>query len=177
MKEGYVYIAESAAWPGLVKIGQSVEPAYRMYQLSQGLPWPIRCVFEQATTDMDETEARAHAALAQRRIQGTEYFRCTIAEAKAAVRGHYDDECRQHHVDSPAALGRVIRQLRDKRRLLQGQVSGKSRGAVGRLERGRPCSVHLLFEVLSGLGVSLYLYDYLDPSIEQEGDSRANDGS
>lgn len=84
---GSVYIATNEYLPDLVKIGRSKDPAQRMIALSQasGVPGSFVLAHAVEVADMREVEARMHERFAARRVEGSEFFRVGVGEARAAL--------------------------------------------------------------------------------------------
>ena len=84
---GWVYVITNKAMPNLVKIGYSTkDPALRARELAgTGTPHPFRVVFDVLVEEPRHVEQAAHALLTGRR-EGKEWFRCSEADAIAAVR-------------------------------------------------------------------------------------------
>ena len=84
---GSVYIATNEYLPDLVKIGRSADPERRMLELSgsAGVPGTFRLAHAVRVADMIDVEARMHRRFATRRVQGSEFFRLTVKEAKVGL--------------------------------------------------------------------------------------------
>ena len=84
---GWVYVITNKAMPNLVKIGYSTkDPALRARELAgTGTPHPFQVVFDVLVENPRNVEQSAHALLVGRR-EGKEWFRCSEADAIAAVR-------------------------------------------------------------------------------------------
>jgi len=77
MNPGYVYVLSNPAMPGLLKIGRSEgDPQLRASQLfTTGVPEPFNIEFVFFTTDCVVLESEIHAAFADVRKRGREFFR------------------------------------------------------------------------------------------------------
>lgn len=84
---GWVYVIDNAAMPGLVKVGYSTkDPVLRAKELAgTGTPHAYRVVFDALVEEPRTVEQAAHAVLKGKQ-EGKEWFRCSQAEAIAAIR-------------------------------------------------------------------------------------------
>jgi len=85
---GFVYVLSNPAMPELVKIGMTRRPIEeRLSELAAATGVPIRFELEACfLTDAPEVdEAAAHAALAACRLEGREFFKCTVEMAVTTV--------------------------------------------------------------------------------------------
>lgn len=84
---GWVYLITNKAMPDLVKIGFSTkDPVLRAEELNHtGAPHPYEVVYDLLVINPYQIEQQTHKFLAEKR-EGKEWFRCSIAEAVAAIR-------------------------------------------------------------------------------------------
>lgn len=84
---GWVYIITNKAMPDLVKIGFSTkDPVLRAGELNHtGAPHPYEVVYDLLVFHPYQVEQQTHKHLADKR-EGKEWFRCSVAEAVAAIR-------------------------------------------------------------------------------------------
>jgi hypothetical protein len=84
--EGWVYVMENRAMPGLVKLGQSTHvPEWRARRLSNtSVPHAFTVSYRALVADYENVEAAAKVALASLR-EGKEFFRCSPERAAAAI--------------------------------------------------------------------------------------------
>lgn len=86
-REGWVYVLENKAFPGLLKIGYTTRtPEIRAEELSQptGVPAPYRVVFKRWFADCIAAERHMHRTLEHRRSE-KEFFRIGVDEAIRAI--------------------------------------------------------------------------------------------
>jgi hypothetical protein len=90
--KGWVYVISNRAMPGIIKVGYSTkDPALRAQELSHtGSPHPYSVQYETLVWDPYSLEQRVHKMLYSK-LEGKEWFRCTIEEAIAAIRAAYTD--------------------------------------------------------------------------------------
>lgn len=83
---GYIYVMSCEAFPGVVKIGMSVDPESRRRTLEGGSPVPFKIEYAARTTvdDLHLIESYAHFMVGPHHVRG-EWFRVSILEAIAAV--------------------------------------------------------------------------------------------
>ena len=97
-KTGYVYATVSAAFPGLVKIGRTMDVDARISSLNTGCaPAPHVIVALAPTFDPVGDECLVHAFFADRRREG-EFFAVPVAEVAAFF---------AHHITTPCAAACV----------------------------------------------------------------------
>jgi hypothetical protein len=85
---GYVYATKSQAFPGLIKIGKTINVSNRLSQLNTSCaPAPHVIVAVAPSFDEDRDEKTAHAFFATSRRQG-EFFELTDEEVKAYFTNH-----------------------------------------------------------------------------------------
>jgi hypothetical protein len=83
---GWVYIIVNKSMPGLVKVGYTDRsPNMRAAELAgTGMPTPYSVAYSAQLPAARNVEQRVHRKLADLRV-GKEWFRCTVAVARAAV--------------------------------------------------------------------------------------------
>lgn len=79
-KPGYIYVLVDAVRPGYCKIGRTKQLASRMSAARTFAP-SIRCMATFGTDDYVNDEKRIHDILKQYRMQGTEWYACTVPVA------------------------------------------------------------------------------------------------
>ncbi|NDE54549.1 MAG: GIY-YIG nuclease family protein [Actinobacteria bacterium] len=87
--KGWIYIAANESIPGLLKIGfTDRDPIARMAELqTTGVPSPFVLIYQCLVEDAEALEREIHCALTSKRhATNREFFRCTVADAKEAVR-------------------------------------------------------------------------------------------
>jgi hypothetical protein len=86
--EGWVYVMENRAMPGLVKLGQSTHiPEWRARQLSgTSVPHSFTVAYRALVEDYRHIETAIKFALRPYR-EGKEFFRCAPMQAVEAIRG------------------------------------------------------------------------------------------
>ena len=85
---GYVYATQSTAFPGLIKIGRTVDVDARLISLNTSCaPVPHMVVAVAPTLDNIRDEKMAHQFFASKRVQG-EFFEISEAEVKAYFTKH-----------------------------------------------------------------------------------------
>lgn len=91
-KQGYIYAVSNPFAPGLLKLGQSVDPWARVERNMSSFV-PGRQLIIELTKhfyDVEWRERRLHEILASRRVGG-EWFRVDLIEVKDALRCHCGD--------------------------------------------------------------------------------------
>ncbi|CAG9236795.1 hypothetical protein BCAR13_80160 [Paraburkholderia caribensis] len=85
--EGWVYVAENRAQPGIVKIGRSGRiPEYRVAELDgTHTPYPFTVPYRVLVPDCALLERRTHLALAAIRL-GREFFACSVSRAADIIK-------------------------------------------------------------------------------------------
>lgn len=83
---GWVYVITNDAMPGLVKVGFTMkDPQLRAKELNHtGSPSPYSVKFDVLVDGPRDIEQRVHAKLRGQR-EGKEWFRCSVADAVAAI--------------------------------------------------------------------------------------------
>lgn len=97
MAKGFLYILSNPAFPDLLKIGWSQKvPTERAVELfTTGVPAPFEVVYYCLTEGDEGTEGRIHETLyGYRYREDREFFRVTVAEARAVIEHH----CTPEHV-------------------------------------------------------------------------------
>lgn len=91
---GFIYVITSSKYPEVAKIGRTRNTGSRLQQANT---WsPDRDYYLAYSAFFDDTvkaEQVIHGRLYDRRINGTEWFRVTVREAKQAVKELRDDIC------------------------------------------------------------------------------------
>lgn len=86
-REGFIYVVTNPAWPGHVKIGRALDPEDRRGQFNTSDPHrAFKLEGYIYTTRRHVAEKAIHEALAQHRVQGTEWFTCSVGLALNVVR-------------------------------------------------------------------------------------------
>lgn len=88
MSNGYVYVMDNPAMPGLFKVGRSANPWRRVRQLSSatGIPHQFNLRTWQLTGMPRWAERATHAILAEFRVsRRREFFQCNITEVCDAL--------------------------------------------------------------------------------------------
>lgn len=88
MTDWNIYVMSNPAMPGLVKIGGSICAEARAEQLSlnTAIPHPFRVEYSQPVHEGRETEALAHLALDEERVNpAREFFRVDVGTAVVSV--------------------------------------------------------------------------------------------
>lgn len=168
IKAGFVYVMTNPAMLEIVKIGASENVESRRAALSQCLPYDYAVHHTEPVLDMWGAEKRAHAALVSRRIDGSEFFRCTPEEAVSAIRG----TCvalEPAHVRHVQDIGIFVRKARGRNLLTTEQLArlvGVSRGAVERLEKGEigGTSVRTFLSICDALSLTVSIKSASDDS-------------
>ena len=85
--EGWVYVMENRAMPGLVKLGQSTHiPEWRARQLSStSVPYPFTVAYRALVDDYRRVETASKAVLGRCR-EGKEFYRCGPGQAAEVIR-------------------------------------------------------------------------------------------
>jgi hypothetical protein len=83
---GWVYVLSNQAMPGLVKVGYSTkDPQLRVDELGgTGLPHPFVLEYDVLVVEPRDIEQAVHVRLNSCH-EAKEFFRCTVAEAMAAI--------------------------------------------------------------------------------------------
>src|SRR5437016_2436290 len=85
---GYIYILSNPRMKGLLKIGLSTRPVQeRIAELSSatGVPTPFELEAYFVSTDPEAHEQEIHAALAEYRVKGKEFFDVSLSKAVRVV--------------------------------------------------------------------------------------------
>jgi hypothetical protein len=84
---GWVYVITNTAMPDLVKVGYSLkDPALRARKLNHtGSPHPYSVEYDVLVRDPRLVEQQVHASLTAK-LEGKEWFRCSVADAIQAIR-------------------------------------------------------------------------------------------
>jgi hypothetical protein len=91
LRTGYIYGVTHPAHPGHVKIGKSVNPKARLRQYNTGDPQRgYVLAFTLATLDMTQAELVAHRRLAGVRVENTEWFTISPADALGLLKNLED---------------------------------------------------------------------------------------
>ena len=159
IKAGFVYVMTNPALREIVKVGASENVEARRVTLSAGLPYDYEVHHAEPVIDMWGAERRAHASLISRRIERSEFFRCTPAEAVAVIRGAVVD-LEPAHVRHIQDIGAFVRKARGRNMLTAEQLArlvGVSRGAIQRLEAGEigGTSVRTFLSVCDALSLTV----------------------
>jgi hypothetical protein len=93
IREGFVYVVENPAWPGIVKVGCTLDYELRLSQFQTGDPYRAYSLrYTKFVSDCLVAEGMSHELLAAHRVgsqaarPGTgEWFRCSIEQAIEAV--------------------------------------------------------------------------------------------
>jgi len=111
VKPGYIYIASTAALPGLVKIGFTTQsPEKRIKQFSTGSPKPFELEFATEVIDPRRIEGLVHKYLANSRVNDRrEFFKVTPKEAHEAVRSVCEEV--RYREDLAIAQGKLNNQV------------------------------------------------------------------
>lgn len=90
--KGWVYVISNPAMPGIIKVGYSTkDPAMRAQELNHtGSPHPYSVQYETLVWEPYSLEQRVHKVLYSK-LEGKEWFRCTVHEAIAAIQSSYAD--------------------------------------------------------------------------------------
>jgi len=92
---GFVYATESEAFPGLIKIGRSMNVHARISSLNSGCaPAPHRLVAQAPTLHPARDEGMAHLFFADRRVEG-EFFRVGAGEVLDYFANHIAAQCQR----------------------------------------------------------------------------------
>lgn len=96
MEQGFIYATESAAFPGLLKIGRTTDIAKRIQNLfTATAPSPHKVVALTPTLNAVRDELKAHEFFADKRVAG-EFFKTTASEVSAFFHAEimptYNDE-------------------------------------------------------------------------------------
>lgn len=88
--KGWVYVISNPAMPGIIKVGYSTkDPALRARELNNtGSPHPYSVQYDTLVWDPYKLEQRVHKML-HSKLEGKEWFKCTIEEAIAAIQSLY----------------------------------------------------------------------------------------
>lgn len=110
---GWVYIISNRAMPGLVKIGFSTkDPHLRAEELNHtGAPYPYAVEFDVLVAGPRGYEQLIHTELNDKR-EGKEWFRCSVAEAIAAVRKVIGTESLLTNTASPVEQNCIMPDVR-----------------------------------------------------------------
>ncbi len=91
-KDGWVYVLENQAMPGLVKIGFSMkDPSIRAEELSNStsVPLPYIVSYRALVVNPQTVEQAVHSVLDDKRLNDKrEFFQCKLIDAIKAVRGY-----------------------------------------------------------------------------------------
>lgn len=84
---GYVYVLTNEHMPGLVKIGRTENDAkVRAKQLkTTGVPSPFTVAYTAFVPFANELERGVHEELSEYRVDGSEFFKASVDEARACI--------------------------------------------------------------------------------------------
>lgn len=91
LRIGYIYGVTHPAHPGHVKIGKSINPKGRLQQYNTGDPQRgYVLAFALPTLNMHQAELVAHRRLAGLRVENTEWFTISPADALGLLKNMED---------------------------------------------------------------------------------------